>query len=680
MASIVIQQTLHGYSDGHRLLSGSIKFSDELARIVLRMSDLSGSNVVPGFEEYLTGYSLKSAPFYAFAKTWYASEMPRPGCVWTHTLFIPVKGLDTVPDLQSLSGLFLRPQSAKHFTGFSKAIQFEIEQMQNELVDASNVTGGQLADLVETIYRQNRGNVLIGSQNSRSYETALMRFWSQQWPQLRKSFTFCTGGLSARGFGGKPFDVQCSPASLVRGIIGASVSKQSQEMTLLIKASQDQPSWCEIAARDAESPTGGRFRQLLWAFADAPDLRLYKPAAQLIDKVLSLSECSVEEMIDFVAEIFPSRESGNGVKSALFGSGGGVPGFGRFDEGQILVALATTAHNEAFDSEALLLKARASELCSRNVESARQIISRLFRSAVNPLGEDILVGMIESMNPDLARAVTAEHPQFLATLFRAKPELGMSPELWVAGGDRKRELLEALTSQSNLADDLIERVGVALLESNSEFLLIRALEKWGQPIVFGILEWLKGRNGGLSERSIGALTLHVETIVKWILAQETCPQRVVIAAAHIIAPYTGQFRECDANIWLKTFRELVKQGDQREANYFAAMILAQGLQNTPPVPLTLVEESFERVHQLAWDDAIPNDTWFILDSIVPHLWWHRDWDKCERLRRGLIEAFVKFRWPRSQLANCVKNEAVFSRIIESAKSVDGGRELASERF
>ena len=76
----------------------------------------------------------------------------------------------------------------------------------------------------------------------------------------------------------------------------------------------------------------------------------------------------------------------------------------------------------------------------------------------------------------------------------------------------------------------------------------------------------------------------------------------------------------------------------------------------------------------------PDDTWIILDPIVPHLSWIRDWDKCERLRRGLIAAFLKYRWPLLKLADCVKKEAVLSRVIESAKDVDGGSELVSKRF
>jgi len=75
---------------------------------------------------------------------------------------------------------------------------------------------------------------------------------------------------------------------------------------------------------------------------------------------------------------------------------------------------------------------------------------------------------------------------------------------------------------------------------------------------------------------------------------------------------------------------------------------------------------------------MPDDTWIILDPLVPHLWWHRDWDKCERLRRGLVEAFVKFHWPIIQLAQCVKNDATLSRVIASARDVDGGKEIVSQ--
>src|SRR5271169_1085273 len=94
-----LAQLLHGYSEGHRLLESSFKPQDDLTRLMLRMSDLSGSSIVRGFEEYITGYPLASINAYALAKTWYAPEMPRPGCVWTHTIVIPEQTLSEISNL-----------------------------------------------------------------------------------------------------------------------------------------------------------------------------------------------------------------------------------------------------------------------------------------------------------------------------------------------------------------------------------------------------------------------------------------------------------------------------------------------------------------------------------------------------------------------------------------------------
>jgi len=65
-----LNQVLHGYAEGHRQLAGSISLPDELSRLALRMSDLSGSGVAKGFEDYITGYPLTSINAYALAKTW----------------------------------------------------------------------------------------------------------------------------------------------------------------------------------------------------------------------------------------------------------------------------------------------------------------------------------------------------------------------------------------------------------------------------------------------------------------------------------------------------------------------------------------------------------------------------------------------------------------------------------
>ena len=53
-----VEQTLHGYSNGHRLLQASLKLSEQDSKKMMILSDLSGNEFVNGFERYFTGYNL----------------------------------------------------------------------------------------------------------------------------------------------------------------------------------------------------------------------------------------------------------------------------------------------------------------------------------------------------------------------------------------------------------------------------------------------------------------------------------------------------------------------------------------------------------------------------------------------------------------------------------------------
>ena len=105
---IKIQQALWGYSDGHHLLETSTPLSNQTKKILGSLTDLSGNESPPSFDGYLTGYPLKEEKCYALSKTWYATEMSRPGCVWTHTLFINSDIVNNVTAAE-IDTLFRRP-------------------------------------------------------------------------------------------------------------------------------------------------------------------------------------------------------------------------------------------------------------------------------------------------------------------------------------------------------------------------------------------------------------------------------------------------------------------------------------------------------------------------------------------------------------------------------------------
>ena len=122
-----IEQLLHGYDNGHRLLAGSVLLKSNMEMdAVATLSDWS-EYVAPGGGEssYVTAYPLLESGYYVVAKTWYADEMKRPGCVWTHSLLIPFDTLNHLDDFKRLACLFKRPSLDGSLDEYSRTIEYE---------------------------------------------------------------------------------------------------------------------------------------------------------------------------------------------------------------------------------------------------------------------------------------------------------------------------------------------------------------------------------------------------------------------------------------------------------------------------------------------------------------------------------------------------------------------------
>ena len=121
-----IEQLLHGYQDGHSRLAGSIyNLSPKDSARVSMMSDWSGYKDPMGKDHsYITTYYLEDSGYYVIAKSWYAQEMERPGCVWTQSLLIPLTDMPPTFDMRKLQPLFERPKRGE-YGAYNKTIEIE---------------------------------------------------------------------------------------------------------------------------------------------------------------------------------------------------------------------------------------------------------------------------------------------------------------------------------------------------------------------------------------------------------------------------------------------------------------------------------------------------------------------------------------------------------------------------
>lgn len=254
---IKVHQSLHGYSEGHRQLACSVKLSQDDAKLVLTMSDVSGSGVAYEGSSYLTGYPLRDLGMYALAKTWSAPEMPRPGCVWTHTIYIEYPDLATVIAPSRLARLFSRPESS---SWSSYGVQTSTSVLDSDEPEPSLSLQDEqwLTTVLNALYESPRQRVATKSAPAVSVEALTLRIWDQQWPRLRRSFRFCTLTTKDRSTPGAAFDLQVQPGNESSGRM-----RHAGVVEAMPSPDACQPAWLMTLLDDARQPNLDGLRDTL---------------------------------------------------------------------------------------------------------------------------------------------------------------------------------------------------------------------------------------------------------------------------------------------------------------------------------------------------------------------------------------------------------------------------------
>lgn len=664
---VELHQALHGYAEGHRLLESSIAIPDDLRRLMLRLSDLSGMSMVASFQDYLTGYPLPSLGAYALAKTWYASEMPRPGCVWTHTVIIPAGALNRMSDLSVVRRLFKRPGDPSAKAVYSQPIPFSLRETAADhetTLNESAIMRGFLA----AHYSRGGRPLVLAATSSDEFTDLIFAAWSQKWPALRMRFTFCTGALSARTIDKRPLDVQCAPISLARQVAREISSEGFGELVLLQQASPNLPTWTALAADDALQREGGAFRKFLWGVSRTDSGQVEFERFGVIYEAL-LQSAPALIVLERTAELFPQATDGEGLKAVLFGDREewGLPAY---DVQELACAVATTEHYVSFTESVSSLQGAVARLMVEEPKRGCTLMEQLISASLNPLGEETLTVVILAMTVEAALVGGRAHPEYIPMFFRANPKLACSAELWSIAGDHRREAFEGLL-EADLTDRSL-KVGIinALLDSGSEGFIGSALLRWGVVAVFQVLEWIDAHDGTMTETYRTALSRHLDDVMAWVHNGEQKSAGGLVAAARVVAPSTDRIREGESTIWLGALQQLRNARMFEDAEYMMAFVLALGLCDAQPAPLDLVAESFESLHMVAERNHMRDSVWSILQPFVPELGWRKNWDKCERMRRGLVAAFVRYSWPTWELRRLIRDEELIRQILKSARKTD----------
>jgi hypothetical protein len=621
-----VGQALHGYQDGHRLLAVTDDLTREGRYAVLGMSDMSGRSMVSGFDEYITGYLIPDSEIYAIAKTWYAPEMDRPGCVWTHTLLIESRDLDDIPDLSELLPLFRRPRVGKKPSGwFEYETPLSFTPRSNEVKISLGGGDALYRVILRNLYDAPQPPVVLLAKNSRDFEAIVIAIVGQQWASLRTKFRFCTGSISNRSLDNKPFDLQVVPFETAREV-NREIPKAAFIDTRGWQVPDDEPDWLDFVLRDLSGDMPAAYRHFLAQFARGTfDGRsAFAPLTELYGVLAGGSmSSSLPALVDSVVARYPKPNGGRLLKRAILGYRAPLTRayFAYATEQDLLHALGTARIPEAFDIELLSLEKRVEKLWESDRAGSLQLINGLIRDDHNFIGERVLFLLVRSLTLADATALAHEIPGLLPLMVQLNPTTAASPELWRGDGDRQRELFDAATSDKSLAHDVQRALVHGILAGGSDAVADRAILKLGLLCVDVVLRWFDDMQGGSPwDLSIGwrrALASQPGFLLEWLDNASDPREATVALLADLLSPNSRDVISRGGAIWLRPRRQVPGPLPETTRNRFHAFLLALGFRNPSDGSELLVARSFAVTHRALAGNGLSHDAWTWLEGYLP---------------------------------------------------------------
>lgn len=239
--SITLNQSLYGYDSGHKLISSSINIDVPYnsQQLLLRLSDATVTNISVREPVCITGYPLTEIKKYALIMTWSAPENTRSGCVWSHAIFIDFSDMGKMDDLSFLLDLFKYPDFGDY--RYYKD-RIKVECVDNLSNNKKHSGFGHSESIVNQLYATPKSQVQINVDDTILY--TLINVWSQQWPSLRRNFSFRTQYSILK----ERFDV-----------VGSQRILDSYDL-----GDVKPPGWVDVIAKDLYSDTTSEFRRFLW--------------------------------------------------------------------------------------------------------------------------------------------------------------------------------------------------------------------------------------------------------------------------------------------------------------------------------------------------------------------------------------------------------------------------------
>lgn len=613
----LIHQALHGYRSGHQLLASSVDLSISERELMDAMSDGAGINDENCPQGYLTGYALPENGKYVLAKTWYADDMDRPGCVWTHSLIFEIADISCMRFASEILRLFSRPQKGQ-FAGYAVPVRLREKPTELDL--------DKLQYVLYTIYASNRPRYVEITDNS--YEESILFAISHMPQKLLWHFSFCSDSLVNRYIDGKIFSYQLVKRELLYRVYseeeGRLFSQKSDTPTspawareygrLLLQGEVDKiDMFCNVLNRYLL--TFQSFNQLL---------RLYfitdKISGQysLLDYYEILGKLA-EEMTDSLQECVWRALLDSDYFDSLF-----------LDYFLELVDIAKKYKIRIKKADKQII---VSKILNKQVKKVPEFLERYIHGELRKQDKDIPEMLIKQAEPKHLQQITNMEHDIVVVAVKMNNKLIFSEKIFKMSRDYQCDVINELNPSLSL--DEWEKILTFILSVSEEDISEAVSDKLGDrlvPLLLALFQKELPRRNKSSYIWDKYLLENQEILVQNLskFSQEDVRKRLLLQ----IDTYNEKVREAiSVEEWMELF-QMCSAENEEEKKGIAIKMLPLILNHNQKIPMEMASYVFGILYQALAESQITYEQWSEFQDQLPEVDMCFAWDKCLRLRKA----------------------------------------------
>lgn len=640
-----IEQLLHGYNNGHTLIAGSIHIkSTKDATNMALFSDWSEYRD-PNEKDssYLTAYPLDESPYYVISKTWYATEMERPGSVWTHSLLIKFDELDINFDLRILINLFKKPLIGK-YREYESFINIDAKQeLEDEI--ASEFDTIQWLYIYTMLLNQGSPMVFTVEKSSQAYQMMCLTLMQFIPTDILRKLSFCTGSAIGRTLGKNTISLQFVTVG------GVSLQKQLKNKNLTSTNFDSGLQYIVSAFTSKFQEVSGLIR--IFSLEIGESCNKFCAVAnllRLLDNAMlnKGSTPSYEEVLSILVRDFPLANEGVTLKknflskriSNLFCS-----------EEDFIYIVCTLENLSSFSIISLNYLDRLDSLILNSREQYINLLCRLSDSEdLNTLGRNLISNSSTKLSSSEIIYMAQNHWNFYLTLLTFDTNL-LSNSFWI---DLPRSnFIQIINQFSN-------KLGSVL--SDWEPLFNRILHEEinvGQQLsidlinhtpnaVSTLMSYLNiSDNHKVDEELLKICLSRIKDVLQWIENQNYLSASTIAIFVTYLNPSCSDIRHSRSEIWLK----LLMTDNNRMSTEYYMFLFILSFNWVDENSIKYLRISFYHLHEKLKYSSLSSMAWKRLIPYTSELPFWQDWDKCKQLRKGIVKYLKYCGYPKSLLTD-----------------------------